>query len=279
MKTYSAYQEERDGFTDVLETVKTIEKIAASSVHFLKENVGNLDRYVKDIERMLSRMDVPAGRREHPLMRKRAAGPRALLVVTGDRGLVGGLWHAVAAAARVHAAAYRVVLAVGTSGASVLREEGVRPAKSFAAQTGDEDAVTDYVFGEFTKGSVARVDVLYPRFRSLAEQEPALVPFLPFDVAMPLGDGGEVEKPAFIPLYEPGKQRVFEELFQRYVAASFRRIVLEARLSELSARTVAMEHAAEKTRGYIGKLSLRFRKGRRALLTEEQLENFAAHRS
>ena len=53
MKSYIMYKNQISGVKDVSETIKTVEKIAASSVHSLKRQVSNLNLYVDEIEKTL----------------------------------------------------------------------------------------------------------------------------------------------------------------------------------------------------------------------------------
>ena len=52
MKSYLVYKNQMQGVKDVSETVKTVEKIAASSVHFLKQEVSNLNGYAAEVDHL-----------------------------------------------------------------------------------------------------------------------------------------------------------------------------------------------------------------------------------
>ena len=95
MKSYIAQQNRIQGIKDVSETVKMVEKIAASSVHFLKKEVSDLQSYTNRIEEVLSRLSLFYHKKQHPLLQKRTTGEKALVILTGDGGLVGDLWHNV----------------------------------------------------------------------------------------------------------------------------------------------------------------------------------------
>ncbi len=289
MKTYSAYKTQISEFKDVSETVKTVEKIAASSVHFLKREVSNLDSYAAEIEGALSRLSLFGPKKENPLLREKNAGKRAVVVITGDRGLVGGLWHAVTAAFLDKNGRGEYVIPMGEKGENYLKEENVPIFNALKA--GDEGAAADYIFSGFKKGSFSRVDILYPKFFSLADQRPSFIPFLPFDFkSLEIGGYGGKNAPRResggktpgiadgLPIFEPSKQKIFGNLLQKYIGVFFRKIALEAKLSELSARTVAMEHAADKTDKLVGKLNIDYAKERRRSVTQRQLESFAAHK-
>jgi len=52
---------------------------------------------------------------------------------------------------------------------------------------------------------------------------------------------------------------------------------METKLSELAARTAAMEHAAETTKKLIHQLKINYFKERRRSATQKQLESFVVH--
>jgi F-type H+-transporting ATPase subunit gamma len=290
MKTYLAYKNQIQGFEDVLETVKAMEKIAASSVHFLKEEVSNLNAYSGDLLKMLSRLSIFYRKKNHSLLSakdgpaKKRIGKKALIVITGDKGLVGGLWYLVINAFLRKSSNYQSIITVGGKGKNNLEEEGIKIIKSFSQaadlpQPEEIKIITDYIFGEFAKNKFSEVNILYPEFISLAEQKPVFISFLPFKFSVEKELKEKLPKSApGLPIFEPSKQKIFDELLKKYINVYFHKIVLEAKLSELSARTVAMENASAKTNDLIQKLDLTFKKERRRVFTQRQLESFTAHK-
>ena len=81
---------------------------------------------------------------------------------------------------------------------------------------------------------------------------------------------GEIKE---IPLNKDGLIRTL-----RLADVYFQKIIMETKLSELSARTVAMEHATTKTVELVQKLKLNYTKQRRRVITQRQLESFTTHK-
>jgi F-type H+-transporting ATPase subunit gamma len=282
MKSYLEYKNHIQGFSDVSETVKTVEKISASSVHYLKQKVVFLNTYTAEVEKVLSRLALFHRGACHPLLRKKRKGRKALVILTGDKGLVGGLWHGVVGVLLGNIEQYQdgSIVVVGSKGGSYLKEEGIAIEKVFAQFSDiprNEEAkrVTDYIFGKFTSGIFSQVDILYPRFISLAEQTPGFLPFLPFEFKLAEGRN----EGAGLPIFEPSGPKVFGNLLQKYIGISFYKVVMETKLSEFSARTVAMEHAAAKTEELIRELALSYAKERHRFITQRQIESFTAHKA
>ena len=303
MKSYLIYKNQIQGIKDVSETVKAAEKIAASSVHFLKQRVTNLNIYAVEVEKMLARLSVFYQKKDHPFLQKKHTGKKTLVILTGNKGLTGGLWHNIINAFLENAKQYQSIIVVGAKGEHYLKEENAAIIKLFVnfsdvSEKEEIRHITSYIFNGFEEGMFSQVDILYPQFISLAEQTASFIPFLPFEFisleATNYGgrnvaeDKGYKQSPTDLkltkksgeglPIFEPSKRKVFDRLLQKYIEIFFYKIIMETKLSEFSARTVAMEHATAKTGELIQKLALNYAKERRRVVTQRQLESFAAHK-
>jgi len=110
---------------------------------------------------------------------------------------------------------------------------------------------------------------------------PTLTSFLPFTFSKHLEEQNKalVNKPLGLPIFEPSKKLFFNSLFQKYIEIFFHSIILETKLSEISARTVAMEHASITTENIIQKITAYYLKQRRLIETQKQLESFSIHKN
>ena len=81
-----------------------------------------------------------------------------------------------------------------------------------------------------------------------------------------------------MPIFEPSKANFFNRLLQKYIGIYFHKLMIETKLSELSARTIAAENASDKTNEFIKKLTFDFMKERRKYVTQKQLESFSVHK-
>jgi len=279
MKTYLNYKNQIQGFSDVADTVKIVEKIAASRIHFLKQKTANLNIYAAEIKKVMARLSVFHQKKEHPFLKKRKSGKKALVILAGDKGLVGGLWHGIAAAFLENRKSYQSIIAVGAKAQNYLKEEALPIAKSFAGLSDNPakeeiEQIANYIFAEFRKGGFWQADILYPRFISLAQQQNEFIQFLPFD----FGLSKEKQEAAGLPIFEPSKKAIFDKLLQKYIRVFFHKIMMETKLSELAARTVAMEHASVKTDEFVQKFIFDYKKERLRFMTQKQMESFAAHK-
>ncbi len=275
MKNYLSYKNQIRGFQDVAETVKVEEKIAASAIRILRGKVASLNDFSGEVKSVLERLSHFYNSGGHPLTLKRK-GERAAVIVTGEKGLVGGLWHSLVNRFLDEESSYQFVIAIGAKGSQYLGEEGITPHKQFYPEEGDEaGAITDYLFSEFKLGRFTSLDVIHPRFYSLAQQTPEVIPFLPFDFS----NGHPEGYASGLPIFEPSAEALFDFFLENYIKVFFHKILLETKLSELSSRTVTAEHASKKTEDLIGDLKREYFKDRRRSLTGKQLESFAVHKT
>ena len=278
MKNYLKYKSEISIFKNVSDTLKVTEKISASSIHLLNKRVVNLNLYATQVEAILSRLSVFYKNPNNILLRARNGRRKALVIITGDKGLVGGLWHKMVDQFLKYRSEYEIIIAVGGKGDSYLKEENVSIEKSFPTpiNLGREDGIsniTNYIFDLFKNESISKIDILYPHFLSLSQQEPKLVHFLPFTFSL----SGEKEKTGW-PIFEPNRKKIFNSLLQKYIDVSFYKIVVESKLSEFSARTIETERASDKIEQFIKRLRITYLKERHRFITQEQLASFFVHK-
>ena len=93
MRKYFEYKNQIQGLKDVLSTVKTTEKIAASHIHFFKKETKNLELYTKLLEQAIARLLKFYSPENYEFLQEKSRGKKAIVLITGDKGLVGGLYH------------------------------------------------------------------------------------------------------------------------------------------------------------------------------------------
>ncbi len=282
MKTYLKYKRDIQGFGNVATTVKTAQKIAASYIHFLKQEVGAARIYLQNVETALTRLFQFYSNFQSPFLRHNHGQKRLLVVISGDQGLAGGLFHNLVNYFLTQNKKYDYYLILGRKAKQYLEEEGIKILdKHFILSALPEEneikIVTNYIFSSFIAGDFGQVDILYPRNINLTTQEPCLKKFLPFNFAN-FNLENRNSAPLGFPVFEPGKKQAFTFLFDRYLEIIFAHYLYEARLAEFVARTVAMEHASSKVEEFISQLNLAYFKERRKFLTQKQLESFVPHK-
>jgi F-type H+-transporting ATPase subunit gamma len=221
---------------------------------------------------------------KHPLMENREVKKRAVIVVSSDRGLCGGLNSNLFREAAKLDKNNTVFVTAGRKAAQFITrtrrqlagEFGYKDAPTFA----EARAISKFAQDLFLKGEVAGVDILYTQFVSTLVQQPKLTPFLPVGKIKPITVGlnaAEDELPEPGPRtdifeFEPDEKTVLSALLPHCLNFQVHQILLEAKASEQSARMVAMKNATDNAKQLIKDLTLEYNKLRQANITKELLE-------
>jgi F-type H+-transporting ATPase subunit gamma len=221
---------------------------------------------------------------EHPLMKTREVKKRAVIFVSSDRGLCGGLNGNLMREAGKLDKNTTVFICAGKKGGQFI----ARTKRNLAAEFSYKDtptfaearAISKFAQDLFLKGEADSVDVLFTQFISTLVQQPKTIPFLPVGKikGVTAGVGAkEQELPSAGPRtdtfeFEPDEPTVLGALLPHSLNFQMHQILLEAKASEQSARMVAMKNATDNAKQIIKDLTLEYNKLRQANITKELLE-------
>jgi F-type H+-transporting ATPase subunit gamma len=211
----------------------------------------------------------------HPLLERREVRQIAIVLITPDRGLCGGLnanLNRRAAAFALEQGEARVrLVCVGRKGRDFFARAGYPIAGEFT-KLGDYPSYEDtlpisrLVMDDYVAGEVDRVFLIYPLFVNTVTQRPDVRQLLPVEPP-----AREAVKPVDY-IYEPSSPEVLGELLPRYVEMIVYEAVLELSASEQSARMVAMRNATDAANEMIEDLTLTYNKARQEQITKEILD-------
>ena len=255
---------------------KAMSMIAASKMRRTQEAALRGRPYSDLMQTLLAHLAAQTSDDEehHPLLVNRPRRNIALITITPDRGLTGGLNSNINRAAGQFVAAQDAgvkVVAMGKKG----RDFMVRTRQDVAAVFTDVpdrpglDEVAPLariVIDLFTAEEVDAVFVAYAQFVNTTLQRPVveqLLPVVPSDL-----DAGQ----AVGYIYEPSEQPVLDALLPRYVEMQLYHYLLEGIASEQSARMVAMRNATDNANVMVDDLTLVMNKARQETITKELLD-------
>ncbi|MCH7733754.1 MAG: ATP synthase F1 subunit gamma [Chloroflexi bacterium] len=256
---------------------KAMQMIAASKMRRAQEMVLAGRPYSEKIEVMLADLAAVQSQTDEaavPLLEVRPVQKTALVLVTPDRGLCGGL-HANMNRAAGEAIRNEdldvVVITVGRKGRDFIVRSGTELLATFEGvgdrPTLDETRpISSIVIQEFEKREIDRVWLGYSRFINTAVQRPEIVTLIPVEPAE-LEPGQAVDY-----IYEPSPRDVLQELLPRFVEMEIYHAILEAIASEHSARMIAMQSATDAANDLIDELTLALNKARQESITSEILD-------
>ncbi len=221
---------------------------------------------------------------KHPLMEIRDVKKRAVIVVSSDRGLCGGLNSNLFREAGKLDKNTTVFVTAGRKASQFIARTKRQLAAEFtykdAPTFAEARAISKFAQDLFLKGEADAVDILFTQFVSTLVQQPKTIPFLPVGKikAVTVGinalpqelqsAGGRTDSFEF----EPDEKTVLSELLPHSLNFQMHQILLEAKASEQSARMVAMKNATDNAKQIIKDLTLEYNKLRQANITKELLE-------
>ena len=211
----------------------------------------------------------------HPLLQRRPVSRIAIVHITPDRGLCGGLNTSInrqtVSFIMEKGGIPANLICVGRKGLDFLARYGGNIQAEFTG-LGDQPSLLDslpisrIIIDDYSNGVIDAAYIAYARFVSTMAQKPVVLPILPVEPAeIPTAQNVDY-------IYEPDPDTVLGGLLPRFVEMQIYHAILEAIASEQSARMVAMRNATENGMELIGDLTLMYNKARQESITRELLD-------
>ena len=255
---------------------RAMEMVAASKMRRSQERTIAARPYADKMQQVLA--DLAGQRRSgeeiHPLLQKRPVDRIALIHITPDRGLCGGLVASVnrsAAGFILEQQAPVTILVIGRKGRDFMVRSGQDVRAEFT-HLGDSPSIMDIhpiariVIDDYTDGHIDEVYISYTQFVTTMSQRPVLWRLLPIEPAE-IEPGYSAEY-----IYEPSPDQVLSQLLPRFVEMELYHVILESIASVQSARMVAMRSATDNANEIIDDLTLTYNKVRQEMITKELLD-------
>jgi len=264
------------GVRSTAKITRAMEMIAASRMRRAQERGLAGRPYSDKIRQVIADLAAltESGREPHPLLQRRPINKIALVHITPDRGLCGGLVSGLNRAIASYILEQKVpvtVIAVGRKGLDFIRRCDKEVIAEFT-HLGDRPSLMDtlpishIVIEDYSKGAFDLVCLVYAQFVSTMIQRPCVQQLLPIEPAsIPAVQNVEY-------IYEPRPEAVLSNLLPRFVEMEVYHAILESIASEQSARMVAMKNATDNATELIDELTLLYNKARQEAITEELLD-------
>jgi F-type H+-transporting ATPase subunit gamma len=268
---------------------------AVSAVKMRKTQTAAFEgrAYARAALAILTRLSGTENLKRHPLAQARSGNKIALLVLTSDKGLAGGLNSGVLKRATEmlanHVQSDVVIYAYGRKAHEFFHNRGYRIAKSYLNKgdhvpLSDMEEIAQELSNGFLAGDFDSVVAVYSDFKSTFEQVPTAHALLPLSLESlaRIVEGirpakGKWSNDAILAApvayeVEPSGDEILGILVPRLVAVSLYHMLLESKASEHSARMVAMKNASDKSKEVVHDLTRKFNKVRQAAITREVSE-------
>ncbi|MFC1903603.1 ATP synthase F1 subunit gamma [Chloroflexota bacterium] len=264
------------GIQSTSKITRAMEMVAASKMKRAQERGLAGRPYAEKIQQVIANLAAlpETDRAFHPLLQVRPAKKIAVVHITPDRGLCGGLNTNLNRETANFILEQKVpvtVITVGSKGRDFMRRYG-RDILAEFTQLGDSPGLLDtlpisrIIIDDYTSGAVDLVYLVYAHFISTMVQKPILKQLLPVEPAV-IPESQNVDY-----IYEPGPEMVLGALLPRFVEMQVYHAILESIASEQSARMVAMKNATDNANELIEGLTLLYNKARQENITKELLD-------
>ena len=264
---------------------KAMKMVAAAKLKRAQEHAEMARPYAEKMTQVVGALAASVGQSESAPLLLRGTGreqKQLLVVMTSDRGLCGGFNSTIVRAAKRRAIELRaegkeaLIYTVGRKGYEQLKPE-FRPVilgtMNDVTKQKATFALAQDIFGEIQKLVAANdidvVTLVYNRFRSAISQVVTFNQIMPLAIeasAAPVADSGAQYE------YEPGEEKILDDLLPRNIAVQIYRALLENAASEQGARMTAMDNATRNAGEMINKLTLVYNRTRQAAITTELTE-------
>ncbi|MFC1904306.1 ATP synthase F1 subunit gamma [Chloroflexota bacterium] len=263
------------GIQNIAKITRAMEMIAASKMRRAQE-AGLAGRpYSEKIRQVIADLAaLPEVTLQHPLLQRRPVTKIAIVHITPDRGLCGGLNANInrkAASFILEQEVPVTLITVGRKGFDLMRRYG-RDIRAEFSRLGDRPSLFDtlpishIIIDDYTNGVIDAVYLVYTQFISTLTQRPFLQQLLPMEPAnIPAAQNADY-------IYEPSPTLVLGELLPRFVEMQVYHAILESIASEQSARMVAMRNATDSANELTSDLTLLYNKARQEAITKELLD-------
>lgn len=280
----------RRAVDNIKQITRAMYLVASAKMRRTEDQVRSGQPYARKLNELLGRL-AREEMADHPLLVERPVKRTLVVVVTGDRGLAGSYNHNINRRAEEvvkeleqAGTAYDLYI-IGRRGRDYFRRRGYA-IKYEVTDLGEEvaflkaRAIARELMDLFLSGQCDEIKLVYTSFVTVVTQDLMVSNLLPLggEILGQLGSGGDrdeavaeadrhLEMVGYI--YEPSRQRVFDDLLPKSVEIRVYRMLMEAKASEYAFRMRAMKNATDNAEELIASLTMAYNRARQASITAE----------
>lgn len=267
---------------------KAMQMVAAAKMRRSQQAALNGRPYAILLHNMLISINNRLGSEalENPLYIARPIKKEAVILVTTDKGLCGGLNTNLLREAAKFDAQNTLYLTAGRKGSQFVHRTKRQLAGEFSFQDtptyAEARVIVKMAVELFLTKQVDKVSIIFPRFKNTMCQIPTVLTVLPLQELKFLPsaqyqvdeEASENSKEAFHTdmIFEPNAKALFNKLLPHYLHTTIFHILQETRACEFSARMVSMKGATDNANSLIKELTLHYNKLRQTGITNQLLE-------
>lgn len=263
---------------------KAMKLVSTVKLQRSKQHAMDARGYFSYMYRTVQSMLAKAGTIQHPYITPQESTKKAVVMITGNRGLAGGYnSNVIKLITRGDLKKEDLVIyTLGSKGREAMARYGYELAEDYS-QMIDEPEYVDAMrlsanlLNAFKRGEIGEIYLAYTHFKNTVVHEPVLMKLLPVNVdAEPDNRAAADDEADEIPMnFEPKEQEALELIIPKYVTSLIYGGMVESVASENGARMQAMDSATSNAEELVSKLTLQYNRARQGSITQELTEIIA----
>ena len=254
---------------------RAMKLVAAAKLRRAQERILEARPYAHKLSALLGNLALRTAPDRHPLLARREAGRRQIVIITADKGLCGAFNANVIRRSLEFIRQSEAALTLVVVGRKARDHYRRRPWIVKSTMVGFFDRLAYSHAQELARGLIEsylteetdEIHLVYNEFRSVAVQRVVREQLLPITPAPVTADAAVVDY-----LYEPSADAILAGLLPRHVTVQVYRALMESLAAEYGARMTAMEAATKNASEIIDLLTIQYNKARQERITKELLD-------
>jgi F-type H+-transporting ATPase subunit gamma len=255
---------------------KAMKLVSTVKLQRAKQRAENSKAYFDCMYQTVSSMLAKAGGINHPYVTGNDSKKKAVVLITGNRGLAGGYnSNIIKLITKGDFVKEDLdIYAIGSKGRDMLARNGYQ-IKALYKDLAEEPAYADAMgisrdlLKAYNAGEVGEIYLAYTHFKNTVSHIPKIIRLLPADT-----NGIEVQEDVLMN-FEPKDEEALELIIPKYVTSLIYGGLVESVASENGARMQAMDSATSNAEEMIDSLSLLYNRARQGAITQELTEIIA----
>ena len=263
---------------------KAMKLVSTVKLQRSKQHAMDARGYFSYMYRTVQSMLAKAGTIQHPYITPQESGKKAVVMITGNRGLAGGYNSNVIKL--ITRGDFKkedlVIYTLGSKGREAMARYGYELAEDYSQMIEEPEYVdamrlSANLLNAFKKGEIGEIYLAYTHFKNTVVHEPVLMKLLPVETGSMSVEAEEAGDMADeIPMnFEPKEQEALDLIIPKYVTSLIYGGMVESVASENGARMQAMDAATSNAEELVSKLTLQSNRARQGSITQELTEIIA----
>ena len=282
MATMRDIKRRKESIQSTQQITKAMKLVSTVKLQRAKGKAESSKPYFEKMTATVQSILSKSGGFDHPYLSHNDSPKKAVIVVTGNRGLAGGYNSNVVKQITDSGWDKKDVLiyGVGSKGIEVLSRRG------YHIEMDESDMINEPLFSDaaeigqkllaaYDAGEIGEIWIAYTMFKNTVVHIPRLEKLLPVETGENDGTdtAGEDRTAHEAPMnYEPEAEEALSMIIPRYIYSTIYGAFVEALASENGARMQAMDNATNNAEEMIASLSLAYNRARQGAITQELTE-------